>query len=1485
MALDPSTALMFEPSFLGKVNRKSDILSRLSELLEAMKLAPQLEAKERPKGFTKTAAQLMSNRIMGNNDKDMRLLSCCCILEMFRISAPDIPYSDSECIEIFETLVNQLRGLATCDPMSGSGMRIMYILHSLATVNTCVLPVLLAGQGVSGAEEVVTGMFHALISSIHADHDEEVGKLMMSVMVSILEESQEISQELLDVLLQPLLPSFKAENPIAYTIVGKVLQKSPPVLHASVSVFLNQVLIGAPSGVHGRFTESELTDHIYPLIYEIHRLAPNMLLKVLPNVCTQLQSEEHDVRLKAVKLLGNLFASTFAEYGSEFNRNFREFVGRFVDVSKDVRLEVVDCAALIIKRKPSLRELVEKPLRERLRDVDAEVRQVALQRLVEIALDDPLKLSVATFIEMGARVKDKRLEIRRGSLVGMTKIYSKHIASVLPPLNNLTESGNDLFASVQSSIVERLSHVPSLLINSWSYPDDSTKHQILVLLQEYLLPRTATAKSEVNVPLVGADPSKSSQSNNSTESPQEVDGCRASALYFMFAYLSDTEIGLLNSIMLHKASIRKELLVFLAARAAAPTKQTNTTHTAALKRSMMRLTLALPVADKDKKTSIVERLPSMKDRNIYKLLARAAQPLDATSEVFKGRDDVRSRVDSKSALGEFVGRLCDTAGYLIANEDIIDTLVNHASSLKPDSENASTVASLLALMAKVAPKAFSVSADGMRDWLNTQLGKRGTVSTTIANQPGSQAFFSVLMRGAEGLAEDDHCLELCHSLLKIAMENPDVIVCSQAAEAAGALALYSDAKDFTSDNSHSEKGSATGRLSGASVNTLSAAVQNSIRILASSKRLVENSSRLSCDLRAISSLLICPVIAQNDISLKSAFCRRIKACISSRRAIDAFLVENILHSQAAITTEDGHTIAACLHTWTTILCSNLEVEEVLNLEDSQSDQSSVDENINKQSSLAGGPPAMQNLADCLWKCMNSSGAIVGDRKVASSAATRNIIFEAAVSAALEVMRQPSTGNHISVPAWKELGFAMLKKDNIDVHNRLAKKLLSIVQTSAVHLKFLVYPALLALDENVGYVAAQSLLFNVKRLRHSHEMLSQRALTEESDVMQRKAAVNMPENVLPYVLYFLSYHPDFPSDIACESEDDNRKLKKMVGLVRSVVKVLIDSLGAEENNIAFLLKQVNMIQQHYEDRHDHENIGLSFVTLLASKILNDMVRTDENVQEYRGDVSLPMELYELRSDNLRPGQRPVIGDGFFRIVLAEGMQEAVVAIDRVLHAGKKVGNVSKLQTGSRKRTSVAARRPSKVVSAPGEQSGTDSDEDENKVSSTTKRSKPIARTSAIVVRDEGERKQPRRQSTIPVNYREHGESEKEADKWDELAGKIRSPIKHNKSLNGNVTGDSSDGDESVTHDMEISSPIQKHNHLSTKSDNISGISGRVSPEEDAPKKRKNRNTGRQTSMKSFINPGDGQENSDPAPMVVTKKGKAPLNASKKRRTAN
>ena len=180
---------------------------------------------------------------------------------------------------------------------------------------------------------------------------------MCAILQACIEECDDIDQDLMDILLSPLLPSSKLENPTAYLCVGTVLRRTAGCIQKSVSSFINHVLVGTTISETGK--SSELADYIHVLIYELHKLSPELLLKILPNICVQLQAEEEDIRLKAVKLLGQLFASQHADYGSEFHKSFRDFFGRCKDVSAAVRLEMVDCCSIIMKRKPQHRACIE----------------------------------------------------------------------------------------------------------------------------------------------------------------------------------------------------------------------------------------------------------------------------------------------------------------------------------------------------------------------------------------------------------------------------------------------------------------------------------------------------------------------------------------------------------------------------------------------------------------------------------------------------------------------------------------------------------------------------------------------------------------------------------------------------------------------------------------------------------------------------------------------------------------------------------------------------------------------------------------------------------------------------------------------------------------------------------------------------------------------------------------------------------------------
>ena len=109
-------------------------------------------------------------------------------------------------------------------------------------------------------------------------------------------------------------------------------------------------------------------------------------------------------------------------------------------------------------------------------------------------MEDPVFLSVDIFREMGERVKDKKLQVRKVAQIGLAKVFWRHVslpATALPEdegSEQIWALGSDpevraegLAASMGVSVEvwRRVSFVPGFLINCWGYPDPLDKHLVI----------------------------------------------------------------------------------------------------------------------------------------------------------------------------------------------------------------------------------------------------------------------------------------------------------------------------------------------------------------------------------------------------------------------------------------------------------------------------------------------------------------------------------------------------------------------------------------------------------------------------------------------------------------------------------------------------------------------------------------------------------------------------------------------------------------------------------------------------------------------------------------------------------------------------------------------------------------------------------------------------------------------------------------------
>jgi sister-chromatid-cohesion protein PDS5 len=173
---------VYEPTFLSRPGRKGDLIIRLNSLHKSLNELGQ-DQNDLPEGLQSTATQLVSTKILGHSDKDVRLLSVCCILDILKAFAPEAPYGDEDMVRIFEVIISQIRSLSTYEIGSTTGKKVVYILESLSTVKSCVIPVILVQTGVPGAEDLMTSLFDALISVFKPEHTEE-GECLVAVIIT-----------------------------------------------------------------------------------------------------------------------------------------------------------------------------------------------------------------------------------------------------------------------------------------------------------------------------------------------------------------------------------------------------------------------------------------------------------------------------------------------------------------------------------------------------------------------------------------------------------------------------------------------------------------------------------------------------------------------------------------------------------------------------------------------------------------------------------------------------------------------------------------------------------------------------------------------------------------------------------------------------------------------------------------------------------------------------------------------------------------------------------------------------------------------------------------------------------------------------------------------------------------------------------------------------------------------------------------------------
>ncbi|XP_052745025.1 sister chromatid cohesion protein PDS5 homolog B isoform X1 [Bicyclus anynana] len=371
------------------------------------------------------ALHLADEFFLTHPSRDVQLLIACCIADVLRVYAPEAPYKDQDQVKtIFLFLINQLQGLR--DPKDPAFKRYFYLLENLAYVksfNMCF--------ELEDCQEIFCALFSLMFKIVNTEHSSKVKSFMLDVLCPLITESDVVSNELLNVILMNLVEPNKREHKHAYSLAKELIIKTSETLEPYIQAFFNHVLILGKE-------EKNLVifSKVYELIYELNQCCPSVLLSVLPQLECKLKSAQFQERLSAVALLARMFSEPGSELAKQYPALWRAFLGRFNDISVQIRIKCVQYCMHFLVHHPDLRKDITETLKMRQHDSHEQVRYEVVMAIIATAQRDfeAVAESEDLLHFVRERTLDKKFKIRKEAMSGLAMIYKKFLTEdSVPP--------------------------------------------------------------------------------------------------------------------------------------------------------------------------------------------------------------------------------------------------------------------------------------------------------------------------------------------------------------------------------------------------------------------------------------------------------------------------------------------------------------------------------------------------------------------------------------------------------------------------------------------------------------------------------------------------------------------------------------------------------------------------------------------------------------------------------------------------------------------------------------------------------------------------------------------------------------------------------------------------------------------------------------------------------------------------------------------
>ncbi|KRX60150.1 Sister chromatid cohesion protein PDS5 -like protein A [Trichinella sp. T9] len=366
----------------------NDLVKRLKVLSNALGKLTQEEAAETD--YRKLARFLKSLELMNHKSKEVKVFLACCFVELFRLYVPAGPFEDSSDVFAVQSfLLDELKAIATAkNHLFG---HYYYILETISNIK--VFNILI---DLPNASEMALKLFKALFFIARIKEDEKIVNLSTEIIDSLLQEMDYLPEECVDFLMEHLVEPLKSEEVNAYKFAKKILIKSENYIKASVSTALGSALLEEECAYHF------IWKHCCSVIVELYRVNPVFVMNIVPMLEIKFKSVEESERLNGIRFYEKLATDSDFNVINDHPLLWKQFVGRFSDISANVRLGCAKVIGEILSIHPELTDELTEVLVMRSRDAEESVRLEILSIILKLIKSHTKNLNNELLNSVGA---------------------------------------------------------------------------------------------------------------------------------------------------------------------------------------------------------------------------------------------------------------------------------------------------------------------------------------------------------------------------------------------------------------------------------------------------------------------------------------------------------------------------------------------------------------------------------------------------------------------------------------------------------------------------------------------------------------------------------------------------------------------------------------------------------------------------------------------------------------------------------------------------------------------------------------------------------------------------------------------------------------------------------------------------------------------------------------------------------------------------